>query len=239
MNQVTSNYPAKHRYWGATAKDYNQWRLASPIRRFIWGREFRILERIMRKQVGEHSTILDAPTGTGRFLPLFETLGYTVTGVDISIDMLKVQSSSPNAGVPLAQADCEHLPFQNGAFDYVVSLRFLGHVPPEIRVRVLQEFKRVSSKGIVVGFPVLNPFTKLKFDLGNLRYKVKNGRSRPWWPASPQSLSNELDVAGLKIAHEVKLLGPFSQIAFLHLTPDDACRFPAKTVDRQVHLASA
>lgn len=192
----------------------------------------------MRKQVGEHSTILDAPTGTGRFFPLLKDLGHTVTGIDISIDMLKAQGSSPSADAPLAQADCEHLPFRNGAFDYVFSLRFLGHVPPEIRVRVLQEFKRVSSKGIVVGFPILNSFTKFKFDLGNLRYRLKNGRPRPWWPASPQSLSRELDVAGLKIAQGVKLLGPFSQIVFLHLTPDDTWRFPAKTADRQVHLAS-
>ena len=239
MNQTTSNYPAKQRYWGDIAKDYEQWRLASPIRRFVWGREFRLLEGIMRQLVGEHSTILDAPTGTGRFLPLFKNLGFEATGIDISIDMLKVQTRAPGATIPLAQADCEYLPFRDCAFDYVISLRFLGHLPPAIRVRVLQEFKRISSKGIVVGFPVLNSFTKLKFDLGNLRYQLANGKTRPWWPASPQSLSKELDIAGLKISQETKLLGPFSQIAFLHLTPEDACRLPSKTSDRQAHLASA
>lgn len=239
MNQSTSNYPAKQRYWGSIAKDYNHWRLGSPLRRFIWKREFRVLERIVRELIEERATILDAPTGTGRFVPLFESLGHKVTGMDISSDMLREHSSQSKAGSALLlQGDCEKLPFRDGDFDYIVSLRFLGHVPPETRVRVLQEFNRVASKGIIVGFPVLNSFTRFKFELGNLRHKLKHGRPRPWWPASAQSLAQELEQAGLTIAHETKLLGPFSQIVFLHLTQADPRQFPAKTMSRQVHLLS-
>jgi ubiquinone/menaquinone biosynthesis C-methylase UbiE len=240
LNQITSNYPAKQRYWGTIAKNYNQWRLGSPARRFIWGREFRMLEEIVRDQIAEGSTILDAPTGTGRFLPLFESLGHKVAGLDISADMLKVQnSSSRSRNVVLLQGDCERLPFRDGTFDYIVSLRFLGHVPPNVRIRVLQEFKRVALKGMIVGFPVLNSsLTKLKFEMGNLRYKLKNGRPRPWWPASPQSLAEELERSSLKITRQVNLLGPFSQIVFMHLTQADSLTVPANTVSRQVHLAS-
>ena len=241
MNQITSNYPAKQRYWGSIAREYNQWRLGSPARRFIWGREFRLLERIVREQIEEGSTILDAPTGTGRFLSLFENLGHKAAGIDISADMLKAQNNlSRTHNALLLRGDCEKLPFGNGSFDYIFSLRFLGHVPPEVRVRVLQEFKRVARKGMIVGYPVLNSsFTRVKFELGNLRYKLKNGRPRPWWPASPQSLAEELERSSLKITREVSLLGPFSQIVFLHLTEADSCTFPAKTAARQVHLASA
>lgn len=239
MNQPTSSYPAKGRYCGTIAQNYEHSRLSSPLRRLIWEREFRLIERIMEEQTWRHSTILDSPTGTGRFLPLFERLGHTVIGVDISTDMLKSHRLSAGAGSFLARADCEFLPFPDDAFDYVSSLRFLGHVPPDVRVRILREFKRVSNKGIIVGFPILNSFTKVKFDLGKLHYKLKNGRPWAWWPASSQSLSQELDTAGLKIAHQVKLLGPFSQISFLYLTSDDRSGLPVTTASKQIHLASA
>lgn len=239
MTKAATNYPAKQRYWGPIASDYNRWRLSSPLRRYIWEREFRLLERIAREQIKANSTILDAPTGTGRFVPLLRDLGHKVTGVDISLDMLKMQPTLPGqVRGCLVRGDCETLPFCDGAFDYIVSLRFLGHVPPDARANVLQEFKRVASKGIIVGFPVVHSFTKLKFEMGNLRYRLAKGRRRSWWPATSRSLPRELDCAGLKIAHELKLLGPFSQIVFLHLTSGGSCKSPAKTVGQQVHLAS-
>lgn len=239
MSQTTSAYPAKRRYCGKVARRYEHSRLASPRRRLIWEREFQLVERILKEHVRGHSAILDAPTGTGRFVSLFERLGHTVTGVDISIDMLKLHPLSAVAGPSLARSDCEFLPFRDGIFDYVFSLRFLGQVPPSVRVRILREFKRVSSQGIIVGFPVLNAFTKLKFDLGNLYCKLKNGRPWPWWPASSRSLPQELDAAGLRVAHEMRLLGPFSQIALLYLTSNDSCQFTARTANQPIHLASA
>lgn len=240
MTQSARDYPAKQRYWGEIASDYDRWRLSSPLRRYMWRREFRLLERIAREQMGANSTILDAPTGTGRFVPLLRSLGHTVTGMDISFDMLSMQppQSGHNRG-PLVRGDCEALPFSDGAFDYIVSLRFLGHVPPDLRANILLEFKRVARRGIVVGFPVVQSFAKVKFEMGNLRYRLMKGRSRCWWPATPRTLPRELEGAGLTIAHATKLLGPFSQIVFLHLTPGNPWKSPAKSVGRQVHLASA
>lgn len=232
-----TNYPAKQRYWGAIANDYDRWRLSSPIRRYICHREFRLLEKIAREQFLPNSTILDVPTGTGRFVPLLRNLGHKVTGCDISLDMLKIHPLEPGqARGTLVRADCEVLPFGDGAFDYVVSLRFLGHVPPAARSSVLQEFRRVAARGIVVGFPVVQCITKLKFKLGNLRYKLANGTTRSWWPATPRSLPPELESAGLKIASELKLLGPFSQIVFLYLTADHTSKNHAKSVDRYAHM---
>ena len=239
MSTTLGDYPAKQRYWGAVARDYNRWRLSSPLRRYIWEREFRVLERIAREQLSPHSTILDAPTGTGRVVPLFRSLGHKVTGVDISLDMLKMQFSQlGDLSCGLVRGDCEVLPFADGAFDYVISLRFMGHVPPEARSRVLLEFKRVARKGVIVGFPVVRSITKLKFWLGNLRYRLANGKPRCWWPATPGSLPKELNTAGLRVANELKLLGPFSQIVFLHLTPADAWPAPSTAVGRPAHLAS-
>lgn len=239
MKQVVTNYPAKQRYWGTIASDYNRWRLSSPLRRYMWKREFHTLGNIVLEQIRPNSTILDAPTGTGRFVPLLRDLGHQVTGIDISLDMLKMQPLQPGqVRGSLVRGDCEALPFGDGVFDYVVSLRFLGHVPPELRSSVLLEFKRVASKGMIVGFPVVHSFTKLKFEMGNLRYRLVKGEQRCWWPATPRSLPRELEGAGLKIAHATNLLGPFSQIVFLHLIPGDSSKSPVKSMGGQVHLAS-
>ena len=235
-----TDYPAKQRYVGTIASDYDRWRLSSPLRRYIWGREFRLLEKIAREQIMPNSTILDAPTGTGRFVPLLRKLGHRVAGTDISLDMLRVQPlRDRQTRGNLVRADCETLPFCDGAFDYVISMRFLGHVPPPARSRVLQEFKRVASRGIVVGFPVVQSITRLKFKLGNVRYQLKNRKTRCWWPATPQSLPGELESAGLKITYQLKLFGPFSQIIFLHLTREDQCKDSAEVVNRRMGMASA
>lgn len=206
----------------------------------MWRREFYLLEKMVREQMKANSTVLDAPTGTGRFVPLLSELGHRVTGMDISLDMLKMHPLSGGENRRcLVQGDCESLPFRDNEFDYVVSLRFLGHVPPDSRANVLLEFKRVARRGIIVGFPVVQSFTKVKFEMGNLRYRLANGRPRCWWPATPSSLPRELESVGLEVAHSSKLLGPFSQIVFLHLTLGDRYRSPAKKIGRQVNLASA
>jgi len=240
LTQAARTYPAREQYIGVVASDYNRWRLSSPLRRFMWRREFSLLERIVREQMAPDATILDAPTGTGRFIPLLRDLGHRTTGVDISLDMLKMKPIQPGESRgSRVRADCETLPFADGAFDYVVSMRFLGHLPPEARVNVLVEFKRVARKGMIVGFPVVHSLTKLKFVAGNLRYRLTKGRPRCWWPATPRSLPGELAGARLKIVHAARLLGPFSQIVFLHLTRGDNCEHSAKSVGRQAKLVSA
>ncbi len=237
MNERTSNYPAKQRYWGAIAERYDDRNSGTPIRRLIAAREFSLLEKIVKTQVPRNSRILDAPTGTGRFLPLLRDFGHRVTGIDISSDMLKHQNELlRNGGASLVRGDCEVMPFESGAFDYVVSVRFMGHIPPTTRARVLREFKRVAKRGMILGFPVLNPYTRLKFEIGNARYRHREGRPRPWWPATPDSLAEELKSAELRVVYDEKLLGPFSQIVMLYLEPADFRTHPFAEASRSAQL---
>lgn len=213
-------YPAKGIYQGDLASSYERSRTATPLGRLVWRREFALLKEFAQALMKRNATILDAPTGTGRFLPLLRQLGHIVIGIDISSDMLRVAHNQlDRRDVSLVLGDCESLPFEDQAFDYVLSMRYLGHLPPEARIRVLQEFKRVSKRGLIVGFPVLNPFTACKFMLGNLRYKLRKGEKRPWWPATTASLAEELAQGGLRLSEKKWLLGPFSQVAVLYLTP--------------------
>lgn len=68
--------------------------------------------------------ILDVATGTGWTSRLLAQRGATVTGVDIAADLLAAaQDSAAAAGLPIRYelGDAEQLPFEDGAFDAVVS----------------------------------------------------------------------------------------------------------------------
>jgi 2-polyprenyl-3-methyl-5-hydroxy-6-metoxy-1,4-benzoquinol methylase len=78
-------------------------------------------------------------------------------------------------GVHLLQADAGRLPFAEGGVDYVISMLFLHHFPPEQVVCLLREMFARARRGIImcdtergwlpyVGFklvqPVFNPVTR-------------------------------------------------------------------------------
>jgi SAM-dependent methyltransferase len=112
--------------------------------------------------------ILDIPCGTGRFTRFFCDRGYRYVGSDISLEMMEVllqDEESPRGPIPLVQCDAEHLPFKDNAFDCIVSIRFLNHLPGEIRRNALREMRRVSRKWLVVqsrDLRVLGPGGRLK-----------------------------------------------------------------------------
>jgi SAM-dependent methyltransferase len=50
-------------------------------------------------------------------------------------------------------ASAERLPFRAAAFDYVVSLDLIEHLPASLRVPAVRELTRVARRGVLVGFP--------------------------------------------------------------------------------------
>ena len=101
---------------------------------------------------------MDIPCGTGRLIPLFERYGHQVWGADISADMLAMippSSLELPALRDLALVEAEHLPFVDGSFDYVVSLRFFHlELPVTVAETILHEFSRIACKGIVLHGPL-------------------------------------------------------------------------------------
>ena len=131
--------------------------------------------------------ILDAPSGTGRLSTQLIKQGFRVIAVDISIEMLKKSEdqyklrSSPNF-LGYVCCDIEHLPFCNSAFDVVTSLRMMGHLPLDVKGRVLNEFRRISRLGAVIMFSLDNIF--LRFKLWILRMVGFRSKSAMWFPMS-------------------------------------------------------
>ena len=92
------------------------------------------------------SRVLDAGCGAGR--PVLQTIArdHDAVGLDLSTTMLdRSREHVPDAA--LVQGDLGALPFPDDAFDAVVSLYAIIHVPKTEHERVLSEFRRVLRPG--------------------------------------------------------------------------------------------
>ena len=97
--------------------------------------------RQLRARKGAPLTILDMACGGGHgLLPHYGV----VTGVDISLQSL---SQARKLYDTVICASCDELPFNDGAFDVVVAMDFLGHIPPEGKSALLAEIRRVLAPG--------------------------------------------------------------------------------------------
>ena len=83
-------------------------------------------------------TLLDVGCGGGAHAVAFAELGWTVSGVDISEDQLRL---ARNRGVNAVQARAEELPFTDATFDAVVSM--WTHTDVEDFPAMLREIARV------------------------------------------------------------------------------------------------
>jgi ubiquinone/menaquinone biosynthesis C-methylase UbiE len=95
--------------------------------------------------------VLDVGCGTGVMGLLFAEMGHQVTGVDLSEAMMakaREKAYAQNLSIELRTGDAEHLPFNDGSFDVVITRHLLWTLPhPEIAPK---EWHRVLAKGGVV-----------------------------------------------------------------------------------------
>ena len=76
--------------------------------------------RVLRRLLGEGSgSLLDVGCGTGTYAAALAELGWDVTGVDVSEDMLRRAAAR---GVRTVHADASSLPFENASFDAAISV---------------------------------------------------------------------------------------------------------------------
>src|SRR2546423_4807274 len=93
--------------------------------------------------VRSNSAVLDLGCGAG-MLALLKRKGVELTGVDLSDEC--VAAARRNGYDESVRANLDALPFADGAFDYVVSLDVLGHIPAEQKDAVLAEIKRILRR---------------------------------------------------------------------------------------------
>jgi ubiquinone/menaquinone biosynthesis C-methylase UbiE len=151
----------KDRYYGSLAQTYDSLRENTPL----WTREQEIVRETLR-QLDPGSTVVDAPVGTGRFLPLYREFGLRPTGVDASREMLDhAAAKGRGLGVPftIVHSDLRSMSIPDKSFDMAVCIRFLNWVDAENLQAALRELTRVTRHAVVFGVRSYRPLTELDF----------------------------------------------------------------------------
>jgi SAM-dependent methyltransferase len=184
-------YPARDRYAAPEeAASYEARRFRSLRGRFVDRREQALIARALARVGAPLLRLLDLPAGTGRLAGLLGARAPLVLGADRSREMLRQGAKYDGIAV---QADAASLPFPDRAFDAVVSLRLMGHLPPAERRAVLAEMQRVSRRFLVIAFYDSTPWTRLRRRLGSRQ------RRGPWYAEPIARTRCELGEMGFQV----------------------------------------
>jgi ubiquinone/menaquinone biosynthesis C-methylase UbiE len=161
--------------------------------------------------------VLDVPCGTGRFTRQLLEAGKHLVNGDISLPMLRAadnvgratHESGTNKGALIGgvRFDAERLPFPDSSIDLVMSIRFLFHVPREVRVRIMRELGRVSKRYLVIDvrhrYTITTHTKRLSAFL--------RGKRTPSERYSMKQLAEDLAAAGLKEKSRIFISPMFSE----------------------------
>ena len=115
---------------------------------------------LVRVEPGDR--VLDLATGTGEIAIRAARAGGVVTGIDIAEPMLskaRERAGEESVEITFDLGDVEHLPYEDGCFDVVVSN--FGVVFAPDHANVASELARVSCAGGRLGFTAWKPNSKL------------------------------------------------------------------------------
>jgi ubiquinone/menaquinone biosynthesis C-methylase UbiE len=90
-------------------------------------------------------SMLDVGCGTGTQLALYARPGCRMVGIDTSAAMLEVARRKLGGAAELRLEDAARMSFEDGCFDLVTIVLALHEMPPETRVPVLRECRRVAK----------------------------------------------------------------------------------------------
>jgi len=138
-------------YAGSTVADYDRKRRT----RASWRAEQAALDDFLRRiSLPSGSSVLDVPVGTGRFLDSYARLGFHITGIDISPDMVAMSRRRAAAlglqSATFAIGDATRLQLADQSVDLAVSVRFLNHLELDTVRSVVAELARVSRRFLIV-----------------------------------------------------------------------------------------
>src|SRR5688572_22434624 len=138
----------------AMAASFDAKRFGGPIGAMLLADQERVLAEFLGDVSGRR--VLDMATGTGRAALALAKRGAIVTGVDASCEMLSVartRAADASLSIEFVEGDAHALVFPDRAFDAVVCLRMLMHVPDWRKA--LSELCRVATHRLVIDYPAL------------------------------------------------------------------------------------
>jgi SAM-dependent methyltransferase len=203
---ATANYDARWGYRAFDAERYERRRYGGLVR----GLNLRFLERAILRALGRvdgRRLVLDVPCGTGIIGHHLAARGFDIVAADISPAMLAVAAGRDHA-VGLVRADLEAPPWRPGTFDAVVCARFLMHLPPEARPRVLRTLADLARGPLVA--TVCHPYTVKS--LGRWLRRRLGARPKRSPRLSRRALAAEAAAAGLELERVISVLPLLSEV---------------------------
>lgn len=162
-------------------------------------------------ELGPNATVMDLPCGTGRFTSRVLEHGWKLINADISHPMLaraREYTHGYDNYLGSARMNAEKLPFADASLDLVISIRFLMHVPKDVRIRIFREYARVCKRYVVLDvrhkYCVNLWWKKFRKSLG-MKVKVPEHRY------NTRELNADIAEAGLRIRRKVWNWPPFSE----------------------------
>ena len=127
---------------------YDMW-FETPIGRLVKECESRLLLGMARPGQGEK--ILDVGCGTGVFTVDLLAAGSRVTGIELSLPMLR-RAGKKASGLPfhMVRGDMRRLPFAAGSFDKTVSVTAIEFLDEDAPSAVAEMFRVTRPGGLVV-----------------------------------------------------------------------------------------
>jgi ubiquinone/menaquinone biosynthesis C-methylase UbiE len=132
----------EERYRGVIASEYEQRRSQKPK----WKAETAVITDMLKdKPAG--TEVLDIPVGTGRFLPLYDELGFDMIGMDINEEML---AEARKKGMhDLRCGDILNIDLPDDSVDLALAIRIVNLIRPPDMQRALRELQRVSRFEVI------------------------------------------------------------------------------------------
>lgn len=147
-------------FYDAEAERYDEIRYGSKRGRRMDRLHKRILDLAFGDDLGDDARLLELGCGTGRLLAHQLERFASVSGIDLSGEMLNVARhrlagrGEEDEGAALVRGDAYHLPFADAAFDAVYSILVINLLPDHRRA--LDEVRRVLKPGGRFVFSVPN-----------------------------------------------------------------------------------
>lgn len=193
--------------------DYEARRFRGWRQRGSTARKWQRIQALVGGDLSRARAVLDLPCGTGRFTRQLLAAGAPLVNADLSHAMLgaaeRVARTAPGSSHFRGSVQCDvaRLPFCDDAFDVVLSIRFLFHVPRPLRPVVLAELARVTRRWLV-----LDVRHKYCVTTHTKRLRAWLARERPPSPRySLREIGEDLAASGLVLRRRVWLAPLFSE----------------------------
>jgi ubiquinone/menaquinone biosynthesis C-methylase UbiE len=141
VSPKTLSDKTKTKYRGRMAENYE----AKRMKQQRWDLENQIVTAMLHLKKGK---LLDVPVGTGRFLEHCYGQGFSIVGIDSSLEMLTLAEAK---GVPckLEAGDATALKYKDKTFDHTICIRFLDLIDEEAMQKVVKELCRVTKHTVI------------------------------------------------------------------------------------------